>query len=366
MKKITHDQYVAWILLNRPDYEVLEYYIDSNTKILHRHKESGGEWLCSPEKFKMGTSYPPLSRNNKSPVKISHQQYVEWVNHNRPDFCIIGEYKNTNTKILHRHKESGVEWLCSPEKFKKGHGPTELSRCPRMTNLEYVQYIKQNNIQIEPLERFRTKTKPIKHKCLISNDVFYISPIRVLTNNKFKYVRKINDTSSYKQWLSVNYPSLLITEPYVTSRTKINHIDVKSGSCWYVKPNNVISGQRHPIEQLSGVSRVSVMWLDKMEQDNQIHIQHKLKGGEYVVTGVGRVDGYCAETNTVFEFHGDFWHGNPDIFDPNEINPVTKQKFGYLYNTTLLREQKILDRGYNLITIWEREFLDTLKENYNE
>jgi len=37
-----------------------------------------------------------------------------------------------------------------------------------------------------------------------------------------------------------------------------------------------------------------------------------------------KVDGYDVETNTVYEFLGDYWHGNPKIFNLNEINQKIK------------------------------------------
>ena len=40
-----------------------------------------------------------------------------------------------------------------------------------------------------------------------------------------------------------------------------------------------------------------------------------------------KVDGYISETNTVYEFFGDFWHGNPNNFKypHTKMNPVAKK-----------------------------------------
>lgn len=103
-------------------------------------------------------------------------------------------------------------------------------------------------------------------------------------------------------------------------------------------------------------SNVQMLWLDQIEINEGIIIQHALKPeGEYKIDGVGRVDGFCTETNTVYEFHGDFWHGNPKIYDPNDINPVKKKKYGDLYNKTIKRDALIKNLGYNLITKWESD-----------
>jgi hypothetical protein len=70
------------------------------------------------------------------------------------------------------------------------------------------------------------------------------------------------------------------------------------------------------------------------------------------------VDGFNPLTNTVYEFYGDYWHGNPKKFPSNKINTKTpKQKtFGQLYDDTIMREQIILNAGYDLVTMWESDY----------
>jgi hypothetical protein len=68
-------------------------------------------------------------------------------------------------------------------------------------------------------------------------------------------------------------------------------------------------------------------------------------------------DGFDPLTNTVYEFYGDFWHGNPKIYDLTKENPAILGKtFGDLYNKTLQREAKLTELGYNIISIWESDY----------
>ena len=67
-------------------------------------------------------------------------------------------------------------------------------------------------------------------------------------------------------------------------------------------------------------------------------------------------DGYDPKTNTVYEFHGDFWHGNPKFYDPRENNPVSKKKFWQLMKNTLHKEIIIRKLGYNYKCIWEYQY----------
>lgn len=66
-------------------------------------------------------------------------------------------------------------------------------------------------------------------------------------------------------------------------------------------------------------------------------------------------DGFDPLTNTIYEFYGDYFHGNPKIYLPEKTNDLNKINLGTLYNKTIEREN-ILKTKYNLITIWEADY----------
>jgi hypothetical protein len=69
-----------------------------------------------------------------------------------------------------------------------------------------------------------------------------------------------------------------------------------------------------------------------------------------------KFDGFDPKTNTVYEFHGSMWHGDPRVYKSTDINPVNKKLYGDLYSDTLKREELIKKLGYNLIIMWEKDF----------
>jgi len=71
-------------------------------------------------------------------------------------------------------------------------------------------------------------------------------------------------------------------------------------------------------------------------------------------------DAYDLNNNTIYEFYGDYWHGNPKVFDSNKINLSVGKTFGELLAKTLKRENKLKSAGYNMITIWEFDFKNIL------
>ena len=76
-----------------------------------------------------------------------------------------------------------------------------------------------------------------------------------------------------------------------------------------------------------------------------------------------KIDGYDSETNTIYEFLGDYWHGNPERFDPSDVNKKTNVKFQELYNTTFKKFEFLKSKGYNIKYIWETDWLKFKKDN---
>ena len=106
-------------------------------------------------------------------------------------------------------------------------------------------------------------------------------------------------------------------------------------------------------------SKMQIYWLSFLETMYRIDIQHLGNSvQEYSIKGSRwKADGYCKSTHTIYEFHGDFWHGHPTRYDPEFINVVTKKKMKTLYAKTIARESKIRELGYNLVVLWESEWI---------
>jgi hypothetical protein len=98
-------------------------------------------------------------------------------------------------------------------------------------------------------------------------------------------------------------------------------------------------------------SRVEKEWLKSLNISS-LRLQFRIPNTNITV------DGYDPITNTVYEFYGDYWHGNPLKFPSDKVNVSTAKKktFGQLYQETMDREKKIKDLGYNLSVIWESDY----------
>ena len=98
----------------------------------------------------------------------------------------------------------------------------------------------------------------------------------------------------------------------------------------------------------------SYLWMKYLSESNNIFIKHARNGHEYKIEKY-KVDGYCSETSTVYEFHGCLWHGCPTCYTPSTFNVFTRDTMENTYNRHLLRI-KFLKSKTSVIEIWECDY----------
>jgi hypothetical protein len=210
------------------------------------------------------------------------------------------DYINNNTKIIIICKEHG-EFTQSPCDHLSGCG---CNICGR------------NNM----IKKQRSSTEEFISKAIITH------------SNKYDY-SKVN---------------------YITAREKVIIICKKHGD-FPQTPDSHLRGVGCP-DCKPNYSEKQIEWLKFIEVLHKINIQHAMNGGEFTIpTTKYKADGYCKDTNAIYEFHGDLWHGNPKIFNSNDTS-FFGVKYGELYQNTLQREQLIRDLGYNLVVMWEHDW----------
>lgn len=133
---------------------------------------------------------------------------------------------------------------------------------------------------------------------------------------------------------------------YINMHTSVNIVCLNHG-LFSQTPNNHIFSKNGCPKCGYNVSNAETQWLDSLS----VPIEFRQK----ILTINGKrfkVDAYDKNTKTVYEFFGYFWHGHPNFFNPNDINPRNKISFGKLYEKTLEKIEYIKSHGFNLIYIW--------------
>ncbi len=109
-------------------------------------------------------------------------------------------------------------------------------------------------------------------------------------------------------------------------------------------------------------SKSSIEWLEFIAAQKHLTIPHACNGGEKAILDMqlGKtyyVDGFCEETETVFEFYGRLYHACPMCFDSRSDHPFYNERKMYdVYQETIKRGQRLQELGWQLKTIWEHDF----------
>ena len=106
-------------------------------------------------------------------------------------------------------------------------------------------------------------------------------------------------------------------------------------------------------------SQGQLEWLNYLSIKKYLDVRHALNhnDGEYSIPNSRyHADGYSETENMILEYHGDYYHGNPEIYNQEELNKRTKTTYGELYQKTLKKQRFCEESGYNYISIWESEW----------
>ena len=129
--------------------------------------------------------------------------------------------------------------------------------------------------------------------------------------------------------------------------SKVNYVDSKSKVTIICDVHNKfeqvagchIKGNGCPKCCLNQYSNMAINYLNFISKYYNITIQHALNIGEFTIpTTKYKADGYCKESNTVYEFHGNVYHGAPLIYNKNDIS-WTGKTYGELYEKTIKKEK---------------------------
>ncbi|KAG5864370.1 hypothetical protein JTB14_034245 [Gonioctena quinquepunctata] len=133
----------------------------------------------------------------------------------------------------------------------------------------------------------------------------------------------------------------------------------------FLKPNTIGIIPKRGYRWRDNQSKIAIQWMVWEEHQRCIDIQHAAKGQEVRIAGV-KVDGYCEDTNQVFEFEGCYYHGCPHCFAHQRDTPLKEEPsetMNLRYEATTAKKDRLKSLGYDVIDMWECDFKRQLNDN---
>jgi len=197
---------------------------------------------------------------------------------------------------------------------------------------------------------------PVMKRCDVCDDEF--DALSYVFRPTAIYTR-INKCCSKKcKDIFVGQKNKKIIKQYICDYCNTEFIPHKS------KPHQKFCNHMCYTKSISGVSRPDVQqWIHKIKPPKNSISKSELEWlSQFTITHYQcpitidrrtfRVDGYNEHTNTIYEYLGSFWHGNPSIYNEHDIHPVCKQTFGDLFKKTTDRIKLFENNGYTVVYTW--------------
>ena len=120
---------------------------------------------------------------------------------------------------------------------------------------------------------------------------------------------------------------------------------------WYTRRREE---KRFQPQQAQLYGQMAAQWLTSVSYTTGRTIRHQSNGREKRVDKL-LVDGWCAETRTAYQFHGCYFHGCTDCYEPQETNALNGKTMAKLLEDTK-KNTAYLRRHVHVVEMWECEW----------
>lgn len=291
--------------------------------------------------------------------KIIHNNYYEY----------LDDYKSAHSKI---------KIICPihGEFEQKAYSHLQGIGCPKCgfakssdsSRKKIEDFIKQSNIVHKNRYRYNdinyTNNKTnIKIECPI-HGFFYQLPQHHINGHGCPKCASKKDIKSnnifVEQANRIHNGKYKYEYPYEGSHKLLKITCLKHG-IFEQTPNSHLKGRGCPGCQVSNSSKLENIWLDLLGIDKK-HRNIRM----IIDDKIYKFDAFIEESNTIYEFYGDFWHGNPKMYKDGDYNLKNNILFSELYKSTIEREKYLISKEYKVVSIWENDFIENNKQIINQ
>lgn len=354
-RTITHEEFINRLQQVNSNIEILEPYVNSQTKIKCRCKIDGCEWEGRPADLLRGHGCPECGNKRKAQKKtITHEEFIQRLHQINANIEVLKHYTSAHTKIKCRCKKCGYEWTSQPMNLLKGHGCPKCVGLAKPTHEEFMKkfYKKNKHAQdIEILGTYVNANTRIKCKCKIDGYEWSPKPNHLLTGYGCpKCAGKMKPThEEFIQRLQQINPDIEVLGTYINIKTKIKCRCKIDGYEWYTKPGVLLRGSGCPKCKISRGEKRIVQYLDNLRL-NYFYDEPYFK--DLVGTGGGllRPDIIIPSLKIWIEYDG-IQHFEPVNFRGGMSDKQVQEQFKLVQQNDQIKNQYAKDNNWILIRI---------------
>lgn len=316
-------------------------------------------------------------RKTESTREKLEKKFLERCSDRWGEYDLLGEYENSNTKILFKHKVCGNEFEMTPHNFVGGHN---CPKCAHKQRTESIRRAKGGRIldlinesggeYVLKSEYMNNRTPvAIYHKgcgrifsrrpstvCLKS----FSGELCTLCSREADAKRKTYSLEEANSRLAeVNSEYEFMTYSGASSEAMVRHL--VCGGVFYAKAAYFILGDGHCPKCTTNISkeeREVYEWIKGLCPNVEQSVRD--------IEGVSEIDILVRDRGVGIEFNGHFWHSAQKLSAPDPRTGKPRMSYSeakrYHYEKTFWAERA----GIRLIHIWDYEWADARKRRVLE
>lgn len=252
------------------EYEVLEEYVHSESKIKMNHVNCGNVYYVKPNNFINGNRCPECykkSRDDK--MSKTHSTFAKEVyDLYGQEYMVLGEYVNCSTKINIFHNTCQNSYLVTPTEFLRGQRCSHCYGTKKGTTESFKQevynLVKNEYVVLGEYVNIDTKIKLHHIKC--GND-YFVTPYGFIKSGNRCIIcsglKKKTTEEFKKEVFELEGESYTVLSEYVNGKTHILMEHKTCGNKWGITRKNFLKGHRCPKCKLSKGEMAISNWLNE-------------------------------------------------------------------------------------------------------
>lgn len=250
-RRKTHDEYVKELKINNSQVEVVDKYINSNTKIKHHCLIHDVYWDTTPVRALKGCGCPKC---HKERLFISntrtHEEYLTLLNNMNINIEPLEPYITCNDKIKHRCNKHNIVWDVKPDNILRGYGCSEclkekITSKNTKTHEQYVEELKRVKPEIEVIGTYINTNTPIMHQHKLCGYTWSVKPTNVLTATYdcpkcTNHIQRTHETF-VKEVQNIS-PNIEVLGKYTNTITPILYRCKIHNYEWTTTPSSILAG----------------------------------------------------------------------------------------------------------------------------
>jgi hypothetical protein len=372
MNRVKLGEYKQRLKAKHPTIVVLEY---SNlcSKATFKCMVCNNTWECGAKYLlNRGRCFQciPSKRVYKVHLGYTNKEFKIKLKEIFPNITPLEKYIGSKNKIKCECTVCEYKWSTEPATLLRGHGCGSCSGNKKTDKKYRIDLLEKGITKIVPQVKYAGAREKIPHKCLICKNAWNITPDNVLRGYGCPYCSQMKKTpKAHQKELDLLSLGIELVGKYKGFKKKTKYSCTECNFIWKSTPQAIKNKHSfckkcYPDRKLGpkGNSNGAIKWLNIMIENGGYHIQHARNGGEKVFhIGKNRwykTDGFDEKNKIIYEYLGDAYHGNDEIYNDNDKSwPFSEKTAKVLRKRTMRRLNDLIGRTrYTIVYVWENDF----------